>query len=374
LGNDATGERLLNHVPTIKQTPIALIAAAMGVIYLVWGSTFFAIRLAIDSVPPFIMAGTRFTLAGLLLYAFVRLRKKTARPTFAQWRSATLVGCLMLVGGNGMISWSELYVPTGLAALMVGMVPLWMALLDWLFYRGPRPTPLMVSGLGMGFLGLYALVGAPKLGGDTVEPIGAIVIVCACASWALGSLQSRRANLPKSPLLATAMQMFSAGVALFTLGTCCGEWSHFDISSMTRTSCLSILYLTLFGSILAFSCYVWLLRVTSAARVSTYAYVNPLIAIMLGAIFLGESISTRVILAGMAIIMAVVMINFSKDRCTSAQAPTNNTKPNDDLSLQTSPASHIIQTVSNPITCMPNKCHRSSRSKPTSTSSISHDG
>lgn len=123
----------MNTATPIKPTPIALIATAMGVIYLVWGSTFFAIRLAIDTIPPFIMAGTRFTLAGILLYAFVRLRNKSAKPTFAQWRSAALVGCLMLLGGNGMISWAELYVPTGLAALLVGMVPLWMALLDWAF-------------------------------------------------------------------------------------------------------------------------------------------------------------------------------------------------------------------------------------------------
>ncbi|MBN4058873.1 EamA family transporter [bacterium AH-315-J04] len=345
----------------------------MGVIYLVWGSTFFAIRLAIDTIPPFIMAGTRFTLAGILLYAFVRLRNKTEKPTFAQWRSASLVGCLMLLGGNGMISWAELYVPTGLAALMVGMVPLWMALLDWAFYRGPRPNTLMISGLGMGFFGLYALVGAPNLGGNTVDPTGAIVIVLACGSWALGSLQSRRANLPKSPLLATAMQMLSAGVALILLGTCCGEWTGFDIFSVTLTSCLSVLYLTLFGSILAFSCYVWLLRVTTAARVSTYAYVNPLIAILLGAAFLGEEISSRVILAGIAIIMAVVMINLSKTRAAS-----HHTSPEyqDSKELKTPRDCHnphILQVVTTPAVSMPDACRMSLNDNNSSSSSISSD-
>ncbi len=363
----------MNHVTPTKPTPIALIAAAMGVIYLVWGSTFFAIRLAIDSVPPFIMAGTRFTLAGILLYAFVQLRNKAAKPTFAQWRSATLVGCLMLLGGNGMISWAELYVPTGLAALMVGMVPIWMAILDWLLYRGSRPTPLMITGLGVGLLGLYALVGAPKLGGDTVDPIAATVIVLACASWALGSLQSRRANLPKSPLLATAMQMFSAGLALILLGTFCGEWSGFDIGSVTLTSILSILYLTLFGSILAFSCYVWLLRVTTAARVSTYAYVNPLIAIMLGAIFLSEPITTRVILAGIAIIVAVVIINFSKARCTTRQTSTDSPPFIDARSQPVSVGPQIIQAASKSFTCMPDACHISQNDKVPPGSSISSD-
>ncbi len=364
----------MNKATPTKQTSIALIATAMGVIYLVWGSTFFAIRLAIDSVPPFIMAGTRFTLAGLLLYAFVRLRNKAAKPTLTQWRSAAMVGCLMLLGGNGMISWAELYVPTGLTALMVGTIPLWMIFLDWLLYRGQRPTRMMMAGLGVGFLGLYALIGAPTLGGDTVDPLGAVVIVGACASWALGSLQSRRSHLPKSPLLATSMQMFTAGIALLVLGTCCGEWTRFDIFNVTLTSLLSILYLTLFGSILAFSCYVWLLRVTTAARVSTYAYVNPLIAIMLGAIFLNEPVTTRVILAGIAIIIAVVMINFSKARCvettTSADQP--------EVLTSRTPISkchlHILQPAIKSATALPDACHLSSNDATSNGTTISHDG
>ncbi len=363
----------MNHATPVKPTPTALIAAAMGVIYLVWGSTFLAVRLAIDTVPPFLTAGTRYTLAGILLYAFVRLRNKATKPTFAQWRSAALVGCLMLLGGSGMYAWAELYIPTGLVALMVGMVPLWMAFLDWAFYRGPRPTTLMIFGMGMGILGLYALVGAPKLSGDTVDPIGAIVMVLACASFSLGSLQSRRANLPKSPLLATAMQMFSAGLALILLGTFCGEWSGFDIGSVTVTSWLSILYLTLFGSILAFSCYVWLLRVTTAARVSTFAYVNPLIAILLGATFLGEEISSRVILAGMAIIMAVVMINLSKTRSTTAQTSSENRVPKELKALADCSNPQILQAATTPAVGMPDTCHMSLNDKIPSSASISSD-
>lgn len=337
---------------TPKTTTMAGILAALGVIYLVWGSTYLAIRLAIDTVPPFIMAGVRFSFAGLLLYGFARPRAGAA-PTLAHWRSAAIVGCLMLVGGNGMVSWSEQYVPTGLAALLVGTVPLWMVILDWLLYRGPRPTPLMIAGLAVGLFGVYSLIGAPNLGGETVHPLGAAALMFACASWAFGSLQSRKANLPKSPLLAASIQMFAAGIALVILGTVCGEWSRFDLASVTLKSVLAIVYLSLFGSILAFSCYLWLLRVTTASRVATYAYVNPLVAILLGAIVMQEPVTQRVVIAGVAIILAVIMINLSKARAVATATPDQDSSTEFENRVGSGCEAVIVQRAAKVVECVP---------------------
>ncbi len=336
----------------IESTSLVPIIAAMAVIYIVWGSTYLAIRIAIDTVPPFIMAGTRFACAGLLLFAFARPRAGAA-PTLAHWRSAAFVGCLMLVGGNGMVSWSEQYVPTGLAALLIGTVPLWMVILDWLLYRGPVPTPLMVGGLAVGLFGVYTLIGAPNLEGNPVHPLGAAALMFACASWALGSLKSRKANLPKSQLLSASMQMIAAGIALLILGSCCGEWANFSLAAITLKSTIAIVYLSLFGSILAFSCYLWLLRVTSASRVATYAYVNPLVAIILGAAFINEPITSRVIVAGLAIIVAVIMINLSKARASTTKTHCRNSSNGIDRSIEKEYEAQGNRLDSKGVECLP---------------------
>ncbi len=297
-----------------------LVVVAFAIVYVVWGSTYLAIRFAIDSVPPFLMAGIRFLSAGLLLYAFVRPRQQAA-PTARNWLAAAVVGGLMLVGGNGLVCWAEQTVPSGLAALIVGTVPLWMVLFEWLLYRGPRPTLVILVGLLTGLAGVYLLIGPGRIGGKPVDAAGGIALLFACVFWSFGSLHSRQARLPASTFLSVAMQMIAAGVAFVLLATLSGEWSRFEIAAVTSKSWLSIVYLSIVGSVVALSAYVWLLQVSTSARVSTYAYVNPVIAVILGALFASEPITPRASVAAVVIVSAVIMITRGSRRPVAQTAP-----------------------------------------------------
>ena len=284
------------------------IVIAFVAIYVLWGSTYFGIRLAVETIPPFLMAGTRAVIAGALLYAWVRWRG-AARPERIHWRAATIVGGFLLLGGNGLVSWAEQRVPSGISALIVGSTPLWMVLLEWLWHSGPRPTLGIVTGLVIGFIGLGILVGPGKLGsGGHIDPVGAIALLLAAFLWASGSLYSRRAKLPSSQLLASAMEMICGGALLLLAGGVTGEWSGFHLANVARHSILAWVYLTLFGSLVGFTAYVWLLNATTPARASTYAYVNPVVAVLLGWAFLNEPITGRTLTAAAAIILAVVVI------------------------------------------------------------------
>jgi drug/metabolite transporter (DMT)-like permease len=288
-----------------------LVLAGFAVVYLVWGSTYLAIRFAIETLPPFLMAGTRFLAAGFLLYP-VAARRHSARLSWSNWRAAAVVGCLMLVGGNGLVCWAEQSVASGLAALIIATVPLWLVSLDWLLYRGPRPTPRIVIGLMTGLLGVYLLIGPERIGGQGIHLPGGVALLMAAGFWATGSLYSRRAKLPSSPFLATATEMIAGGAALVLIGTVAGEWSHVKIASVSAKSLAALVYLILFGSILALTAYMWLLRVTTSARVSTYAYVNPVVAMALGYAFADEPLTLRVVIAAAVILGAVALITTSK--------------------------------------------------------------
>lgn len=284
------------------------VVGAFGAIYLIWGSTYLAIRIAIETLPPFLMVGVRFLTAGALLYLWVRPRN--SRPTVNQWGTTGLVGALMLVGGNGMVTWSEQWVASGLAALIVTTVPLWMVLLEWLG-GGSRPTGRIFMGLALGFAGVVLLVNPSSAGSDSdhyLLGIGALIL--AALSWSGGSIYSRRAALPKSPLLSTAMQMIVGGALALSIGLAAGEWASFDYRAISTRSVLALAYLSIFGSIVALSCYVWLLRVSTPARVSTYAFVNPLVAVALGSIFAGEPLTLPMVGAATAILTAVLLITF----------------------------------------------------------------
>lgn len=285
----------------------ALVIAAFGVIYVVWGSTYLAIRFAIETLPPFLMAGVRFVVAGLLLYAIAQ-RREPDRPSGANWLAATVVGCFMLVGGPGLVTWAEQLVPSGLTALLIATVPLWFVVLDWLLFRGPRPSRTVIIGVLTGMFGVYLLLGSPKLESGRVDPLGGGVLLLACFLWTIGSLHSRTAKLPRSPFVATAMEMTIAGAVLLVLGTVTGEWTVVHIDAITIKSVLALLYLISFGSILALTAYVWLLRVSTSAKVSTYAYVNPVIALVLGSVVGGEEMTPRAVIASVVILAAVLMI------------------------------------------------------------------
>ena len=288
---------------------------AFAIVYVIWGSTFLAILFAIETLPPFLMASARFLVAGSLLYAWSRLVNGASAPTLTNWRATAVVGALLLLGGNGLLVWSEQRIPSGVAALLVGTVPCFMVLIDWLRPGGSRPTGLVIAGLFLGLLGLAWLIGPDALlGGGRADLIGAVVVVIGSFSWALGSVYSRHAATPPSPFLSTAMQMLGGGAALLVLSLLLGEPWAFDASGVSLRSALGLLYLILFGSIVAFSAYIWLLRVSTPTRVSTYAYVNPVIAVILGWALAGEALTTRMIVAATVIVSGVALITLAPKR------------------------------------------------------------
>ena len=290
----------------------ARLLAAFAAVYVIWGSTYLAIRIAIESLPPLLMAGARFLLAGTLLYAFMRLRGEPA-PERRHWGSTAIVGMLLLMFGNGGVTLAERTVPSGVAALLVAMVPMWMVLLEWLRPGGNRPTVRTLVGLVIGFAGIVLLVGpAGLVGGDRVDPLGAGLVMVGCLAWAAGSIFSRGAALPKSAFLATGMEMAWGGVWLLLAGTVMGEWGTVDPSTFTTRSVLAFLYLVAFGSLVGFTAYIWLLGVSSPARVSTYAYVNPVVAVLLGWALLDEPLNARILGAAAVIVAAVAVITMGK--------------------------------------------------------------
>jgi drug/metabolite transporter (DMT)-like permease len=293
---------------TSKTAPMSLVIAAFAAVYVIWGSTYLGIRLAIDSIPPLLMAGARFMLAGCILYGAMRAFG-AARPDRVHWRSAFIIGGLLLLGGNGGVSWAQQTVPSGIAALVVAAVPLWIILVDWLRPSGRRPSILVWLGLAIGFGGVVLLVmGKNQLGQRIVNPAGAVALIFATITWAFGSVYSRHAPKPKSALLAVAMQMMAGGFLQFLAGFALGEAHSFSWARITPASAWAFVYLTLVGSLVGFTAYVWLLQVSTPAKVSTYAYVNPLIAVGLGHWILNEPVPKSILLAGALILAAVILI------------------------------------------------------------------
>ena len=313
-----------------------LVIAAFAAIYLIWGSTYLAIRFAIETMPPLLMAGVRFLFAGGLLYAWTRL-SGTPRPTRMNWRAAALVGGLLL-GGNGAVTWAEQWVPSGLAALLIATVPLWMVLLAWL-RGGERPTLGVAGGLALGLVGIILLIGPGELlGGSHVDPVGALAILLGSVSWAAGSLYARRAPMPAAPLLGTGMEMLAGGALLLLVGLATGEGAQIHLEAVSLRSVLALGYLVVFGSIVAFSAYVWLLRVVTPARASTYAYVNPVVAVFLGWALASEPLTPLTLVAAAVIVAAVALIVMQQARSNHAQpAETDPLAPQDEPSIYSGP-------------------------------------
>jgi drug/metabolite transporter (DMT)-like permease len=257
------------------------------------------------------MAAARFLIAGGLLYAWQRL-SGVAAPTRRQWRSALIVGLFLLLGGNGLVVWSEQRVPSGIAALMVGSTPLWMVLIDGLRQRR-LPSGRVALGILIGLVGMAVLVGPSQLTGlhGDIDPVGAALLTLAALSWAAGSLYSRKADLPQSPFLYNGMEMLCGGGALLLLGSFTGEWSLVHLASISSASWLGFAYLVVFGSLIGFSTYTWLLRSAPTTLVSTYAYVNPIVAVIIGNLLAQEPLTPRVLLAAAVIVGGVVLITLS---------------------------------------------------------------
>lgn len=284
------------------------IIAAFAAIYIIWGTTYLGIRIAVETIPAFFMAGMRFLIAGIISLAFLRLRR-VPLPTRRQWRGAAVVGAFLVVGGNGLVTWSEQQVPSGIAALVVATVPLWITLLDWLFFNGKKPGKQAALGLMMGFTGIGLLIGRGQLFGTLkVDWLSAAVLMAAPVLWSVGSLQSRRANLPENVFMSTAVEMLVGGGLLMLAGLVTGEASRLNLAAISPGSVLAMLYLTIFGSIVALTAYVWLLKTVQAATVSTYTYVNPVIAVFLGWLILSEPITSQTVVAVGVIVSSVLLI------------------------------------------------------------------
>ena len=293
--------------------PNRLVAVlALLIVYIFWGGTYLGIRLAVRTIPPFLMAGTRFLVAGALVYAYARLRG-SERPSGRHWLNAGVVGTLLLVGGNGLLSWAEQMVPSGIAALLVATVPLWMILIGLLERNGRRPSPVALAGVLLGFAGVAVLVLPSNAGADRINPVGFVVLLAGALFWALGSLRSRAVSLPASPLLSTGMQMIVGGALLVLLGLATGEGQRLHPSQVSLESLLGLAYLITFGSIVAYNAYLWLLKNADPTWVSTYAFVNPIVAVVLGWLIAGERLAPRALLASAIIILAVVIITLARN-------------------------------------------------------------
>lgn len=283
------------------------VVANFATVYVIWGSTYLGIRMAIDSVPPLLMAAARFLLAGALLYAWARWRG-APRPTGAAWGRAAIVGGALLVCGNGGLTFGELYVPSGLAALLIAMVPVFMALLGWLCGQSSRPTARVWLGFACGLAGV-ALLARPDTA-VAAHPrflLGVGVILGGGAIWSAGSLYSRRAGQGTAPMLMAAMQMLTAGAMLLAGAGLRGEIADFHPAQVTAKSLAAFLYLVFIGALVGYNAYLWLLRHCPPAQVATYAYVNPVVAVLLGAGFGGEKLTSSM-LAGAALIVAAVAL------------------------------------------------------------------
>jgi drug/metabolite transporter (DMT)-like permease len=297
--------------------PRGKLIAAFAAVYIVWGSTYLAIRFALETLPPFLMAGVRFMTAGALVYG-VLIARGAEHPNRLNWRDAFVVGAFLLLGGNGGVVWAEQYVVSGIAALLVATLPIWMLLFDWWRGTGAQPTGRTVLGIALGLIGVAVLVGPQELGEGSVPPLPALVLVLASVSWAWGSIYSRGAVKPSSPMMATALQMFSGGLLLTILGLLTGELGELDLGSASMKSLLALLYLLLFGSIVGYSAYIWLLHHAQPAHVATYAYVNPVVAVFLGWLLASEPITARVLIAAAVIIGGVAVIVSSRTSTTPA--------------------------------------------------------
>jgi len=295
-----------------------LVLLAFAAVYVVWGSTYLAIRLGIESFPPLILAGLRHITVGLLLYPIVR-RKTGIRPTAANWRAAVVTGALLLFIGNGGLSWAEQTVPSGVAALLVATVSLWLVIVDWLRPGGVKPASRVAMGLLMGFAGLALLVGPAHLGGsERVDPRGAAVLVAASLAWACGSLYSKHGGMPSSAMLGVAMQSLAGGAILLIAGLFAGEFRGLHLGAISLRSWLALAYLMVFGSGIGFSAYIYILQKSTAARVATYAFVNPVVALFLGWFFAGETITLRTVIAAAVILTAVILVITAPHRTPAA--------------------------------------------------------
>jgi drug/metabolite transporter (DMT)-like permease len=285
---------------------------AFAIIYLVWGSTYLAIRVGVREIPPFLMAGLRFTVAGLAMWAWMRV-SGTPSPTLREWRDATILGTLMFLIDYACLFWAEQRVPSGIAAVILAMIPVCITLLEITFLRTQRLTLRLALGLALGIIGVVVLMNPwASLGEVPLDHRGVIALLVSCCGWSIGTIVTKRLTLPASKPMSAAAQMLSGGVQLLILAAVAGEFSHFRAKDVSSTAWLSLVYLIIAGSIIGFTAYVWLLHYESPTKVGTYAYVNPVVAVILGAALGGENVGRRTILGAALILISVAAISTMK--------------------------------------------------------------
>ncbi|MBT3320952.1 MAG: EamA family transporter [Anaerolineae bacterium] len=294
---------------------IALIA-----VYIIWGSTYLAIRYVVETIPPFIGMGMRFITAGIALYIW-RIKRGDALPTRRQWRDASIVGVLLLVGGNGLVSWAEQFVPSGIAALLISTMPLWMVAIEALRTGGEKPSYRSAFGILLGFGGVVLMIGPGELSTEisALHPLGLIALPMAALLWSLGSVYSKSADLPSSSLMASGIEMIVGSIGLLLVGTLRGEWSQLDLSAVSNASWAGLAYLSVVGSLGGFVAYAYLLQNAPISLISTYPYVNPVIAIFLGAWIAQEALNERTIFAAIIILGAVIITTTGKSRSKASK-------------------------------------------------------
>ena len=298
------------------------IAAALAAVYVFWGGTYIAMKFAIETLTPFMMAGTRFMTAGAILYIW-QMAQGAKPPQAIHWRNAGIVGGLLLLGGNGGVVWAEQIVSSGIAAIILAIVPLWMVLLAWLWQGGKPPNGMVIAGLLLGFIGIALLVknSGGEVSNTSSQWIGYIAVLFASLSWAVGSIYSRVAKLPSAPFMSIAMQMLTGGMLCMLFGLLTGEAGRVDLAQVSVRSALAVGYLIFFGSIIGFSAYIWLLKAADSAIVSTYAYVNPIVAVILGWALAGEQMTTQDAVAAAIIVVAVILITKANTPKVASAVP-----------------------------------------------------
>jgi len=286
---------------------------ALLALYIVWGSTYLAIRFAVDTIPPFFHASLRFLISGAILYIW-RRAAGDGKPTLGNWKSTAIVGTFLLLGGNGLVGLAEKSVPSGIAALLITTSPFWLVLFESLRAGGNRPNLLSIVGLFIGFSGVFLLIGPTEFAGaqHQFDSFGVTLLLIAPVLWSLGSIYARGADMPKSTLMSTGMQMLAGSVSLFIVSVVTGELNGFSLGQVSMDSWWALIYLITFGSLVGFVAYGWLLQNAPVSLFSTYAYVNPVVAVLLGSIFADEVLNARIAVASAIIIGSVVFINYAR--------------------------------------------------------------
>lgn len=285
---------------------------ALLALYIVWGSTYLAIRFAVESIPPFFHAGIRFLVSGVILVIWQRAAG-VSLPTRKQWISLAIIGNLLLLGGNGLVAWAEQTIPSGIAALMIGSIPMFLVITEAFRPGGVKPNRWTFLGLLIGFIGIFILISPSELtGGTQLNPLGIGALLLACVFWSLGSVYSKHADLPASSLMSTGGQMLMGSIGLFIVSVGSGELAGWEVSLVTAKSAWGLIYLIFIGSLVGFVSYGWLLQNAPISLVATYAYVNPIVAVLLGNWLADETLEPRIWLAAAIIVGSVMFINRSR--------------------------------------------------------------